>query len=117
MARIPIPVITMNRRALVTPVPVTSDAANDHFVVNDGATWLEIGNVAVGVMQFTVITPYLVDQDLGVDDRLFTVPGSTTVPVHVGPWPRSIYGETIFVDVPPATGTNLRFYAYSLLTS
>ncbi len=115
MPRTIIPVQAMNRRVLVVPVPVISDAPNDMYFVNDGATWLEVGNVNAATRQFTIETPYMVDLDLNIDDRTFTVPGTTTVPVKVGPWPREIYGETVFVTIPPASGTDLRFYAFSLL--
>jgi hypothetical protein len=115
VARTLIPVKAMNRRALVVPVPTISDATNDMYFVNDGATWLEVGNVNAAGRDFTIETPYQVDLDLVIADRIFTVPGLTTVPVLVGPWPREIYGETVFVTMPALTGTDLRFYAYSLL--
>lgn len=116
MARTIIPVQAMNRRVLVVPVPVNSDAANDMFFVNDGATWLEVGNVNGGVARaFTIESPYNVDLDLSVADRTFTIPAATTVPQKVGPWPREIYGETVFVTMDAAVGTDLRFYAFSML--
>lgn len=115
MARTLIPVKPMSRRVPVVPVATISDATNDMYFVNDGATWLEVGNVNAAGRDFTIETPYQVDLDLPVNDRTFTVPGLTTVPVRVGPWPREIYGETVFVTMPALTGTDLRFYAYSLL--
>jgi hypothetical protein len=116
VARTFIPVVPMSRRVLVVPAATVSDATNDMVFVNDGATWLEVGNVNAAGRDFTIETPYQVDVDLAVGDRLFTVPGLTTVPVRVGPWPRDIYGDTVFVTMPALTGTDLRFYAYSLLT-
>lgn len=118
MPRTLIPVLPMNRRALVVPIPTTSDPTNDMYFINDGATWLEVGNVHATLAQsFTIETPYNVDLDLSVADRTFSVPALTTVPQKVGPWPREIYGETVFVTMDAAVGTDLRFYAFSMLTA
>lgn len=117
MPRTLIPVQQMSRRTLIVPVPINSDPTNDMYFVNDGATWLEVGNVhATLARSFTIETPYNVDLDLSVADRTFSIPALTTVPQKVGPWPREIYGETVFVTMDAAVGTDLRFYAYSMLT-
>lgn len=117
MPRILIPVLPMNRRALVVPVSTTSDPTNDMYFINDGATWLEVGNVNGALARsFTIETPGTVDLDLSVADRTFSVPALTTVPQKVGPWPREIYGETVFVTMDAAVGTDLWFYAFSMLT-
>lgn len=116
MARTPIPVKPLNRIVPVIPAPVVSDPTNDMFFVNDGATWLEVTNVNVGLARtFVIETPYQVDQ-LPISDRTYSIPANTSVAQKVGPFPRGIYGETVFVTMDAAVGTDLRFGVYSMLT-
>lgn len=116
MARTQIPVTPMNRRAYVpNATEVIADPTNQMFLVNDGATWIEVRNSNGGaVRSFTVQEIEVIDLDLPVPDRTFPVPASDRG--KVGPWPREMYGETIFIDIPVAQ-TDLRFTAYSMLTS
>jgi hypothetical protein len=114
MARTIIPVTSMNRRATVPNATETNaDPVNNMFIVNDGATWIEVRNNNGAVSRsFTVEEPNLVDGDLLIADRTYTLTPSQTV--KVGPFPRSLYGETLLIDIPVGQ-TDLRFTAYSLL--
>lgn len=117
MARTPIPVKRLSRVTPVVPAPVNSDPTNDMFFVNDGATWLEVTNSNVGLARtFTVETPYTVDL-LPVSDRTYSIPANASVPQKVGPFPRDIYGETVFITMDAAVGADLHFGAYSMLTA
>lgn len=114
MPRTVIVVTPMNRRALVPNASEqTADPTNQMVLVNDGATWIEVrNNSGAASRNFTVLEPGTVDEDLAVPDRTYTVTASQRA--KVGPFPRSLYGETLMVDI-PAAETDLRFTAYSLL--
>lgn len=118
MARTQIPVKAMDRRTFVLDQAESpADPTNGMFVINDGATWLEVRNTNAAARTFTVVEPGVVDQDLPIGDRTYTVPGTGTTPAgRTGAFPRSLYGETLLIDIPVGQ-TDLRFTAYSLLTS
>lgn len=45
MARGEIPVTTVTVAGIAPTTPTAGDSVNGHFVVNDGATWLEVTNL------------------------------------------------------------------------
>lgn len=111
MARVDIPVRRVTRFAYVADASeVTADATNDHQVINDGATWVEVRNTNVASRTFDVRVTGGIDVTQAVTARTYTVPGSSGG--RAGPFPREFYGETLLIDV--AT-TDLRFTAYTLL--
>lgn len=111
MARVEVPVRPVVRTAFVSnAAEVTADATNDHFVVNDGGTWVEARNTNAASRTFDVQVPTIVDGTQTVASRTYTVPGLGSG--KAGPFPREVYGETLLVDVATA---DLRFTAYTLL--
>lgn len=109
MARTAIPVVNIDRSGVIvngTGVSeVTGDAANDHSVVNDGNTFVQVRNVNASPVNCTFVTQQVIDGQ-AVADRVESVPA--TAGKIYGPFPVSIYGTSLEIDV---TDANLRFIA------
>lgn len=111
MPRVQIPVATIDRTLFRSnSAEVTADPANDHYVINDGETYLEVRNTNVADQAFDVHVVGNVDDIPLAEVRTYTVPGSTTG--KTGVFPRELYGTTLLVDVATA---DLRFTAYTVL--
>lgn len=115
MARVQIPVAYINRVTFTTnSAEVTGDATNDHYVLNDGGTFLEVRNTNAANRTFDVELAATVDVTQVPAVRTYTVQGTGvgTATGKTGIFPVELYGQTLLIDV--AT-TDLRFTAYSLL--
>lgn len=111
MPRVQIPVSTVDRTFFRSnAAEVAADAANDHYVINDGGTFLEVRNTNAASRTFDVHIVGNVDDIPLTEVRTYTVPGVTTG--KTGVFPREDYGETLLVDVATA---DLRFTAYTVL--
>ena len=76
---------------LTNPTQNTPDVANGNSFINDGKTILYVTNGSGGNVVITVDYPTLVDTDLVVADRSYTVAtGTRTV---IGPFPTT-YNQT-----------------------
>lgn len=115
MPRVNIPVNTVDRTFFRTnAAEVTGDPANDHVMINDGYTFLEVRNTNAANQTFDVHVDGNIDDIPLAEIRTYTVNGTGvgTATGKTGIFPRELYGETLLIDV--AT-TDLRFTAYTLL--
>lgn len=115
MARVNIPVNTVDRTFFrINAAEVTGDAANDHVMINDGYTFLEVRNTNAASRTFDVHVDGNVDDIPLTEIRTYTVPGTGagTATGKTGIFPRELYGSTLLIDVATA---DLRFTAYTLL--
>lgn len=108
MPRVNVPVTTITRTGIAAATPVTGDATNNHEVINDGKTWLEVENTGASSRTLTVYITKLVD---GQTPPAKTYSISAGASRRMGPFPRDIYGVTLSVDV---THAELVLAAYNL---
>lgn len=110
MPRVAIPVTTITRAGIVPPAETVGDTVNNHSVAgNDGKVFLEIRNAGATVSRTaTVLFAQQVDGQT-VPGKPVAVAQATTE--NAGPWPVSLYGSTINVDVDNA---ELRLRAWRL---
>ena len=117
MPRVAIPVIPVNARGGVVigatagvPVEKVGDPTNEHSISgNDGRVILHARNIAAGTINLTILP--------GVSIDGFTMPSRNVSRVNagdllIGPFPPSMFGETVNIDVDSA---NWRLRAYKLI--
>lgn len=92
MPRTSLTVQDATRISGVTPTSNTPDAVNGNRLTNDGKTVCRVTNGSGGALTVTVDYPSLVDTDLTVTDRTYTIADGTTK--YIGPWPVS-YNQTL----------------------
>lgn len=105
--------ITMVRitRAVFTPdpTPTTLSATDGNYVLNDGATILQLTNGSGSSRTVSVRVPEGVDIDLAVTSRTYALSNGQTG--KVGIFPREVYGSQLLVDV---SGTGVTAVALSV---
>jgi hypothetical protein len=109
MPRVSIPHQQVSRAGVIVTgagvSEVSSDAANDHQMVNDGKVLLLVRSTDAGAQSVTFVTQGTVDGQ-AVGDRVESI--AAGIAKAYGPFPVEIYGELMFIDVTVAT---LRFLA------
>lgn len=111
MPRVNVPVTEVNRAGIVPATEVAGDATNNHYVNNDGVTWLEIRNAGASTRTFTAVINNTVDGQ-AVTNPTVTLAASATK--KVGPFPVAIYGTTFNCNV---DHTDIKLTAYRLANS
>jgi hypothetical protein len=89
---------------IATVVPVAGDATNGHTVANDGRTFIEAKNTNASATS----RDFKVTQAQGVDGgahAIVTTAIAAGVTVFFGPYPPSLYGGSLLVDVSHAEVT------------
>lgn len=110
MPRTAVPVTEITRTGVAPAAQVAGDASNDHDLPNDSRTWVEVQNLNVAAVNVTFVTPGNVSGQ-AIDDQVVSVPGASTR--LVGPFPTSLFGETLQIDV-ATNAADLRFRAFRL---
>lgn len=108
MPRVNVPVTTITRTGIANATPVTGDATNNHEVVNDGKTWIEVENTGASSRTLSVQITKLVDGQTP-PAKSYTI--SAGAKRRMGPFPRDVYGALLSVDV---THAELVLAAYNL---
>lgn len=108
MPRVNVPVTTIIRGGVANATPVTGDATNNHVVINDGKTWIEVENTGATSRNLTINITKTVDGQTP-PARVFAIAAGAKR--RLGPWPTSIYSATLNVDVAHA---ELVIAAYTL---
>lgn len=112
MPRVNIPHQQLSRSGVITGgtgvSEVNSDAANDHQLVNDEKVILQVRSTDAGSQSVTFVTQGTVDGQ-AVGDRVESIAAGVTR--TYGPFPVSIYGDLMQIDVTVGT---LRFLALHL---
>jgi archaellum component FlaG (FlaF/FlaG flagellin family) len=108
MPRVVVPVTEVTRAGILPATEVAGDATNNHYVNNDGVTWLEIRNAGASSRTFTSVVNVTVDGAV-VTNPTVTLAASATK--KVGPFPTAIYGSTFNFNV---DHTDIKITAYRL---
>lgn len=110
MARVNLPHTQITRAGVAPGAEVNGDAVNNHVLVNDGRVLLLVRNSNGGATarDLTIVVPGTVDGQAIADKVTSIAAGASR---YFGPFPRSIYGNSIDVDVAHA---DLKLTAYRL---
>jgi len=109
VARVAVPVTRVSR---LTPIALSagvSDPANDHSMVNNGATIVLVTNAGGAIHNVQAVVEQTVDGE-AVDPVDYAIPANSTVPL--GPYPRQIYGDLLLLNIDHA---DLSLRAFSLV--
>jgi hypothetical protein len=97
MARVQIPVTALTRAGVAPPAQTNADATNNHVMVNDGRTLLEIVSSDAGVQTVSVTLKTVTVDDVAVGPHVISVPAGATR--LAGPWPTTLYNQaTVAAD-------------------
>lgn len=109
MARKQVPVAGVNRFAL-TPdsAAVAGDATNGMFMLNDGATYIQMVSTSGSTQTVNVLVPAGADVNLGVGPRTYTL--TANAKGRTGFFPIGLYGATLLFNVSSAL---VSFTAYT----
>lgn len=112
MARVAIPVTSIDRDGVAPPAQTDADASNNMQFTNDGETFLEIVSSDAGAQSVEFLIATEVDE-LAVTPRTVAIPAGETR--MVGPF-TAVYDQTgtKLVYVNPSVSTTLKFRAYSI---
>ncbi len=108
MPRIQVPVTEITRAGILPATEVNGNATDNHYISNDGVTWLEIRNAGASTRTLTKVV------NVTVDDATITTPPAAlaaSATKKVGPFPVSIYGTTFNFNVDHA---DIKITAYRL---
>ncbi|MGW1998486.1 hypothetical protein [Embleya sp. NPDC001921] len=108
MARVNVPVTLITRAGVQPGTPVVGDATNNHIVVNNGRTWLEVENAGATSRVLTINIAKTVDGQTPAAKTYSLAAGAFR---RIGPFPTDIYGASINVDV---AHLDLKLTAYTL---
>ncbi len=108
MPRIQVPVTEVTRQGILPATEVNGDASNNHYVNNDGVTWLEIRNAGASPRTLTKVVSVTVD-DATITNP--TVPLAASASKKVGPFPIAVYGSVFNFNVDHA---DIKITAYRL---
>lgn len=116
MARGTITPTAIDRDGVTSPTPTTSDATNDHIVINnDGRVLLEIISSDAGAQTVEVVPSSSFSADgLTVNNLSIAVAAGATVvagPFRVSTF-RQTEGSVLYLN--PSVSTNLKIRAFSL---
>jgi len=111
MPRVQVPVTEINRAGIVPATEVAGDATQNHYMNNDGVSWLEIRNAGASTRTLTLVIGTTVDSQ-AVTNPTVTLAASATK--KVGPFPVGIYGSTLNCNV---DHTDIKLTAYRLANS
>jgi hypothetical protein len=113
MARVSIPVTTIDRTGEAPPAQVNADSVNKNQLdANDGRTIIEIVSSDAGAQTVAFEIPGSLVDGQAVTPKAITVPAGATR--YIGPFPKAIYNQTggeLFLD--PSVSTTLKFRAYN----
>lgn len=96
MPRVNVPVNTITRTGIANATPVTGDATNNHTVVNDGRSWIEVENTGASSRNLTVHITKLVDGQTPAA-KVYSI--SAGAKRRIGPFPVDMYSSALSVDV------------------
>jgi archaellum component FlaG (FlaF/FlaG flagellin family) len=108
MARVNVPVTEITRAGIVPATEVNGDATNNHYIANDGATWLEVRNAGASSRTLTKVINVTIDGN-AVTNPTVTLAASAVK--KVGPFPIATYGSTFNFNVDHA---DIKITAYRL---
>lgn len=110
MARVNLPHTQITRAGVAPGAEVAGDASNNHTVVNDGKVFVLARNSNGGSTARTVTTrvPTVVDGQTVASKTKSLAAGASA---YLGPWPKSVYGNAVLIDVEHA---DLKLTAYHL---
>ncbi|MGX6605664.1 hypothetical protein ACWKSP_26550 [Micromonosporaceae bacterium Da 78-11] len=103
------PVTEVNRVGILPATEIAGDAAQNHYISNDGVTWLEIRNAGASPRTFTSVVNVA-----GPDGAVVTNPTvalAASAIKKVGPFPIAVYGSTFNFNV---DHTDIKITAYRL---
>lgn len=110
MPRVDVPVTSITRTLAALPAEVNGDSVNNHSMVNDGKTWLEVRNAHATIAKtVTIVFSRTVDGQT-VTSRVYSLPAVSTTR-KLGPWPVADYGSAMSIDVESA---DVKLNAYRL---
>ena len=96
MPRVNVPVTTVIRGGVANATPVTGDATNNHVVINNGKTWVEVENTGATSRNLTFNITKTVDGQTPAA-RVFAIAAGAKR--RYGPFPVSDYSAELNVDV------------------
>ncbi len=108
MPRIQVPVTEVTRAGILPATEVNGNATDNHYINNDGSTWLEIRNAGASTRTLTKVVNVIVD-DATITNPTVSLAASATK--KVGPFPIAIYGTTFNFNVDHA---DIKITAYRL---
>jgi len=109
VARVAVPVTKVSRLTVNALSAAVSDQANDHTMVNNGATILLVVNAGGATHNVQVLIEQTLDGEV-VDPKDYVIPANSTVPL--GPYPKQIYGDNLLINIDHA---DLSLRAFSLV--
>lgn len=80
-------------------------APDTQLIPNDGHTVLRVNNGGAESTEVTIVTPGTESGGVGIEDRKVTVANGVTK--VIGPFPRSLYGNTLEVKFTKVTSVKL----------
>jgi hypothetical protein len=80
-------------------------APDTQLIPNDGHTLLRVNNGGAEPTEVTIVTPGTESGGVGIEDRKVTVANGVTK--VIGPFPRSLYGNTLEVKFSKVTSVKL----------
>ena len=111
MPRVAVPVTEVTRAGILPATEVNGDPTNNHYIPNDGATWLEVRNAGASSRTLTKVVNVTVDGNAVTNP---TVALAASALKKVGPFPIGVYGSTFNFNVDHA---DIKITAYRLSTS
>ncbi|GAA0454193.1 hypothetical protein ACFQ2B_27865 [Streptomyces stramineus] len=112
MPRVNVPVTSITRTGVAPATEVNGDATNNHSLVNDGQTWIEVRNSGSTVARtMSAIYANTIDGQT-VPAKTYSIPTSSTR--RIGPFPVRLFGALLLIDVDNA---ELKLTAYTLPAS
>ncbi len=108
MARVIIPVTNVTTTAAAAATEVNGDATNQHYVANNGSTWIEVKNADSGGPH-TVTIGLLPRDGQAVTGKTVSVPASSSRRFRLGD-PKN-YGTRTNIDV---DSSQLKLTAYKI---
>lgn len=98
MARGVVPVTEITRTGVAEPAETNGDATNNHVIANDGNMWIEVRN-SNGASTARTLTIHLTGARDGQAPAPKTYSIAAAATRRIGPFPVSLYGSAMQVDV------------------
>lgn len=104
-----VPVTALTRAGLVDPAATAGDTTNGMTISNGGTMFLQVNNTDTVARTFEVDIPGSID-GIVYPNRTYSLAAGESR--KYGPWPVTIYGNSVFVQV--VSSNLLQFRAFSL---
>lgn len=104
-----VPVTSITRAGAVDPAGTAGDVANGMTVSNGGTMFLQVTNTDTVARTFEIDVPGAID-GVAPPNRTYSLAASASQ--KIGPWPVTIYGNSL--SVPVVSSSLLQFRAFAV---